>query len=124
MYGMVLGAGAGLMGGGRMRGGQFAEMWPKLSDALATVPRATTLSLLTEWAEAEPAQQQVMETVLAKVSEDPEYFGDATQRLNNAITRDGGLVDEINSLIDESDEFRERLFGITPPRLGDGENQR
>ena len=50
---MVLGLIAGLSGSGRLRGGKLAEDLPRLTDALATAPRAAMISLLEDFANPE-----------------------------------------------------------------------
>jgi len=111
--GIVLGAGAAIAGSGRLRGGQFAERFPKWMDFLATIPRAATLSMLEDFVDAPPEVQQRIESITAKLTEDPGYFGESASSRLLASFNNGTLVSEISSLMDLP-EFRERVFNIAP----------
>lgn len=115
-YGLVLGAVAGLAGGGRLRGGKLAEDLPKLTDAIATIPRGAMISLIEGFVDAPEPQQQQMETILVKLAEDPEYFGEgSTNRLSLAI-ENGTFAKELE-VMQQEDDFQKKLFAIKPPEL-------
>lgn len=111
--GLILGAGATLAGAGRLRGGQFAERFPKAMDFLATIPRAATISMLEDFVDAPPEEQQRLESITVKLTEDPEYFGESASSRLLASFNNGTLVSEISSLMDSA-QFRERVFNIAP----------
>lgn len=115
-FALVLGLLGGLTGAGRLRGGKLAEDLPKLTDAIATIPRAATLSLLEDFVDADPSTQQNAERVLNKLAQNPDHFSDeVTKRLQKAI-QNGGFIDEVKAL-EQDKTLQKELFGLGPPRM-------
>lgn len=103
---------AGAVGGGRLRGGEFAERFPKLADAISTLPRAGVLSMAQEWAKADPPTQEKMEMLTAKLASDPGYFGpNVARRLERAV-KNGNFFAEVARLEENSPQFRKQLEAI------------
>lgn len=102
---------AGALGGGRLRGGEFANRFPKLADAISTLPRASMISLAEEWADADPKQQQRIEAVSQKLASDPEYFGPAEALKLDKAFRNGTVLPTLERLSKER-RFRERLNSL------------
>jgi len=63
---LALGIISGLAGAGRLRGGKLAEDLPKLTDAIATIPRAATISILEDWVNASGPERLKIESDLQK----------------------------------------------------------
>ena len=110
---LALGALAGMAGAGRLRGGEWAERFPIMTDALATVPRASVISLMEDWRDAGEATKGQMEVVINQLMKDPEYFGpSATAKLAQAMER-GELSSTISTLM-ENQEFSKRYNALHP----------
>lgn len=85
-WGLMLGAVSAVAGAGRLRGGDLAKNLPKFTDALATIPRATSISLLQDYLNATPEEQQTIDATLKQIQQDPEFFGpEITDRLLKAL---------------------------------------
>ncbi len=83
---LILGAVSTLAGAGRLRGGDLAKSLPKFMDALATTPRAISISLLQDYLNATPDEQQTIDATLEQLQQDPEFFGpEITDRLLKAL---------------------------------------
>jgi len=92
---LILGAVSTLAGAGRLRGGDLAKNLPKLTDALATIPRATSISLLEDYLNATPDEQQTIDDTLEQLQRDPDFFGpEITERLLKAM-QDGNLTEAL-----------------------------
>ena len=112
---MSLGAVSGLAGAGRLRGTKFADDLPMLADAISSIPRISVISLVEDWVNAPENERQVMETVVNKTAEDPDYFGKFTTQIGKAMLK-GGLNDVLEKL--SADEtFQKLVFAISPPPL-------
>ena len=74
--GLALGATGAVIGGGRVRDTRLAEDFPKIVDALATIPRGAALSVLTRWNDASPEEQARIEQALSTVMQDPDFRGE------------------------------------------------
>jgi hypothetical protein len=80
-FSVMLGAVASVAGAPRYRDGKLAEELPRIVDGLASVPRGATLSLLTDFANADESEQQRFERVLNNLARDPDFRGrDAQER--------------------------------------------
>ncbi len=91
-WGLTLGAVSGIAGAGRLRGGDLAKNLPKFTDALATIPRATSISLLQDYLNATPDEQQTIDATLQQLQQDPGFFGaEITNKLLKAM-QDGNLT--------------------------------
>ena len=113
---LVFGIAAGALGTGRLRGTKLAEDLPRLTDALATIPRATMISLLEGWRDAGPDEQQTIELVIGKLSEDPEFFGKGSaMKLQSAITNNR-FAEELRAM-QKNRTFKRKLFSLTPQYL-------
>lgn len=89
---MALGIAAALSGAGRGRGGAWAEDAPMLIDAIATIPRAASISFITDYTQASPEEKQTVDAVIDRYQQDPEFFGpEITQKLEKAF-ENGTLV--------------------------------
>ena len=115
MFAVLFGAVAAAVGAGRLRGTKLAEDLPRLTDVIATIPRATMISLLEDWNDAGPAEQQNMELVINKLSEDPEFFGPAAMPKLQAGLEKGNLLETLRKL-QKNTQYRQKLFSLTPPK--------
>jgi len=112
---LLFGVVAGAVGTGRLRGGKLAEDLPKLTDAIATIPRATMISLLEDWKDAGPDERQNLELVVGKLSEDPDFFGKgAAVKLQSAITNNR-FAEALREL-QNNKAFKQKLFSLGPPK--------
>ena len=94
-FALALGALSTVAGAGRLRGGVLAESLPKRLDALATIPRAVSISLLEDYINATPDEQQTIDATLQQLQQDPEFFGpEITARLLKAM-EDGNLTEAL-----------------------------
>jgi len=97
-WGLTLGAVSAIAGAGRLRGGALAESLPKFTDALATIPRATSISLLEDYINATPDEQQTIDATLQQLQQDPEFFGpEITNKLLKAM-QDGNLTSALREV--------------------------
>lgn len=98
LLGLAGGAVMGAAGMGRVSSGWPVKAGPKFADMLTSMPRAATLSLLTE-ALDDPA----VNAVVRKLSTSPDYFGEiATRRLERAYLN-GNFRSEFESLMADQD---------------------
>ena len=112
---LIFGAVAGAVGAGRLRGSKLAEDLPKLTDVIATIPRATMISLLEEYKDAGAAEKQTIELVINKLSQDPEFFGKGSaMKLQGAITNNR-FAEELRAL-QKNRTFKQKLFSLAPPK--------
>ncbi len=115
---MILGMVSTAAGTGRLRGGKLAEDWPKITDAIATIPRASMISLLEDFVDSPPEDQQTIETVINKLTEDPLFFGkEITPKLQSAM--EGGRFAEELRELQKDRKFRQKLFSLRPPTFED-----
>jgi len=118
-WSLLLGAMAGMAGAGRLRGGEWAERFPKMTDALSAVPRSAVISVMQDWRDSGEEARGQMEVVISQLTKDPEYFGrTAATELQRAM--DGGRLSETVSTLMENQEFRKRydalhIFSRLPP---------
>jgi len=92
-WGLVAGATAAAAGSGRLRGKSLAENWPRFADAVATIPRATSISLLNNYLKATPDEQQTIDATLQQLQQDPNFFGpEITEKLQSGF-ENGNLVE-------------------------------
>lgn len=106
MLGLVGGAVAGAAGTGRITQGFPVRIGPKFADAITSIPRAGTISLMTE-AMGDPA----INSVVRKLASDPNYFGEtATRRLERAYLN-GNFKSEFESLM-ANQEFSKKFEAI------------
>jgi hypothetical protein len=116
MLAVLFGAVAGAVGAGRLRGTKLAEDLPKLTDVIATIPRATMISLLENYRDAGPDEQQTIELVIGKLSEDPEFFGKGSaMKLQSAITNNR-FTEELR-VLQKNRTFKQKLFSLTTQHL-------
>jgi len=79
-------------GTGRIRRTE-ATTYPRSAEFLSTLPRAHMISLVSNWVEATPDEQQTIEATLQQLQEDPEFFGpEITEKLQEAL--DNGNLTE------------------------------
>jgi hypothetical protein len=110
---MGLGALMAMVGGGRGRGGEFAKNAPRLMDAIATIPRGATLSLLEEYQNRSDGEQQRAQTILLGMANDHMHFGENfTRRLERSV-RTGSTMREIDRMM-ENEDFRSRVAALEP----------
>jgi hypothetical protein len=74
-FSVMLGAAASVAGAPRYRDTKLAEELPRIIDGLASTPRGVTLSLLTDFANADQSEQQRFENVLNNLARDPGFRG-------------------------------------------------
>lgn len=86
-FSLMLGAVATVAGAPRYRDGKLAEELPRIVDGLAAVPRGVTLSLLTDFANADVSDQERFERVVTSLARDPDFRGrdDKERRLVSRI---------------------------------------
>ena len=70
-----LGAASAMLGAGRLRGTQISEDFPMIIDAIATIPRGASLSILTRWNDGNDEEKITIENALNKLSQDSSYEG-------------------------------------------------
>ena len=74
--------------------------------------------MLEGWVDADPAEQQKIETIINKLAEDPQFFGkDFTPKLQSAM-ENNRFVEELREL-EKDRKFRLKLFSLAPPPLKD-----
>lgn len=105
---LALGGLAGASGMGRV-GGKLSDRLPGFADSITSLPRGSVLSLLSEIGEGD-ADSQLVEDVLMRLAEDPEYFGPAAaRRIERALYSDSISVTETINDLRANREFRRRL---------------
>ena len=105
---LALGGLAGASGMGRV-GGRLSDRLPGFADSITSLPRGSVLSLLSEIGEGD-ADSQLVEDVLMRLAEDPEYFGPAAaRRIERALYSDSISVTETINDLRANREFRRRL---------------
>ena len=116
-FGLLLGAVAGAAGTGRLRGaGRRIEDFPRFADAITAVPRGAVISMLEDFVDADPAEQQNIELVMNKLAENPAFFGkDITKKLQSAM-ENNRFAEELREL-QKDKKFKQKLFSLTPPKL-------
>ncbi len=62
------------LGAGRIRRSE-AEALPRLAEFVSTLPRATMISLATNYINASPDEQQTIDATLQQLQQDPGFFG-------------------------------------------------
>ena len=112
LFGIGVGALAGLAGLGRLRGGKLAEDLPKITDAITAIPRAAALSLLTEFTKEGDGSR--IEPIVQKLAENPGFFLPIERRqLERALTSESvSVLNTIDSLM-RSDAFKEKVEALT-----------
>lgn len=106
MLGLTAGAVSAAAGTGRVTSGFPVRLGPKVADMITSMPRAATISLMTEVME-DPA----INSVVRKLSNSPDYFGSAaTRRLERAYLN-GNFKDEFESLM-ANEEFSKKFEAI------------
>ena len=110
---LALGAVAGMVGSGRVRG-DMANNMPVIADAITAIPRGAVISLLSDIATEEEAGERTVETVIGKMAADPDYFGPAAKRRIERAWRSEKLSvrEEIDKLKTDR-RFRRRLDALT-----------
>ena len=76
LLGLGAGAAAGMIGAGRGRGTQLAEDFPRLMDAIATLPRGTMIATLERLVDKPPEEQAAFETSLNQLITEPDSVSD------------------------------------------------
>jgi hypothetical protein len=112
-WSLALGALSGMAGAGRLRGGEWAERFPIMTDALSTIPRASVISAMEDWRDAGEATRGQIEVVVNQLMKEPEYFGTAaTAKLAQAM--EGGDLSSAIAGLMENQEFRKRYDALHP----------
>jgi len=114
MLAVLFGAVAGAVGAGRLRGTKLAEDLPKLTDAIAAIPRASMISLLENYRDAGPDDQQTIELVIGKLSEDPEFFGTRVATKLQSAMENNRFAEALREL-QNNKAFKQKLFSLAPP---------
>lgn len=74
------------------------------------------ISLLENFVDAPPAEQQNIELVINKLIEDPLFFGkDITTKLQSAM-ENNRFAEELRAL-QKDRKFKQKLFSLKPPDL-------
>lgn len=107
ILGLTAGGLAAAAGMGRVTGGFPVRVGPRFADLITSIPRAGTISLLTE-AMDDPA----INSVVRKLSTSPDYFGEmATRRLERAYLN-GNFKSEFEALM-ANEEFSKKFEAIS-----------
>lgn len=101
-YSVMLGGVATMAGAPRYRDTKLAEEIPALVEGLAAVPRGLTLSLITRYAKADPAEQARFEGVLGNLARDPEYKGQTPEEQIIVRSIKGASPTKVSGVIDRS----------------------
>jgi hypothetical protein len=88
---IMLGAVASVSGAPRYRDTKLAEELPRIVDGLASVPRGVTLSLLTDFANADVTEQERFERVVSSLARDPDFRG-RDEKERKLVSRIRGLT--------------------------------
>lgn len=115
-FAIGMGLVAGAAGTGRLRTLRRSDDWPKIMDAISTIPRANMISLLEDFVDADPVEQQKIETIINKLAEDPLFFGkEITPKLQSAM-ENNRFAEELRELQNDK-KFTQKLFSLAPPTL-------
>lgn len=89
---MALGTAAGVAGFGRMRSATpaLAQRFPVAMDALTSLPRGATLSMIRQWRQSEPQRQAEIENALSRLSQ-PSQFSEREMRQFQDAMRSGNI---------------------------------
>ena len=86
---LILGALSTAAGAGRLRSSNM----PEIADAIATLPRAASISMLGDYLRASSEEQQTIDATLKQLQQDPDFFGpEITEKLNSGL-ENGKLVE-------------------------------
>lgn len=108
---LLLGIASGAAGAGRIRSGGFADNFPVLAESITQIPRGATISLINRMVSEKEDGGNTTETILNKLSTDPDYFGENIRnRLDRAI-RNNTIGEELDRLM-QNDSFVQRLSEI------------
>ncbi|BAQ16904.1 hypothetical protein [Methyloceanibacter caenitepidi] len=77
---VIVGALAGIAGAGRLRGAKLSEELPKLTDAIASIPRGASVSLIKDLTAERERGESVIEPVVGALATNPELFTPNEQR--------------------------------------------
>lgn len=106
--GMAAGIVSGAAGMGRVTKGFPVRALPGLADTITAMPRAATLSVLTEFMQ-DPAAQ----SVVTKLSTDPEYFDAASRRrLERAFINEDVSISSVIEDLMSNREFSKKFEAI------------
>lgn len=84
--GMIAGATVTLAGAGRLRQGTLADNWPKITEAISSIPRARSIAVLEDYMNATQDEQQTIDATLKQLQIDPNFFGpEISDRLEKAF---------------------------------------
>lgn len=112
MLAIAGGALSGVAGLGRLRGGELEKNLPVIADAITSIPRGATLSLIRQMTSDDP-RAPMAEAALDKLQSDPAAFStDQLRELNRALN-DGKFVDAVTRLANGNKDFRATL--AAPP---------
>ena len=109
--GILWGSTSALLGGGRLRG-EAAERLPEFFDAITAVPRGAVHSLIQQVILANDEGNKFPQLVLDTVVRNPNAFNrDQLNSLMRAANseRPGAFNKEVQRLLDDSEDFRNRL---------------
>lgn len=114
---IVVGALSGMTGAGRVKGKlpvlKDSQLPAALTDAMTTIPRAGTITLLRQLTEED--QSGVGVQTLNKIISEPRAFGeDLLNDLSGSI-EDGTYMSTVNRLLEENEQFRKIMSA--PPGL-------
>ena len=113
---MALGGLATIAGAGRSST-DLANKNAILADALTSIPRGSTLSLIND---VRNDQSGNIEAVLNQLSQDPEFFSQTAQRrLERALNGQGELSfkETIESLSDSDRQFKRKVLGLSSSQI-------
>ena len=94
---ITLGVLATMVGAGRGRGGggTFDRNMPELVDALATIPRAASISFLIDYTKATPEEQETAKATLNQLRRDPNFFGPEITPVLEKTLETGNLMEAL-----------------------------
>jgi hypothetical protein len=106
-YMLLAGTLSGIAGAGRIRG-EFGNNFPVFAEAMTQIPRGAAVSMINRVTQEKEEGDDTTETVLRKLSTNPDYFGENVRnRLDRAIRNDN-FGEELDKLM-QNDSFVEKL---------------
>lgn len=102
-YLLIGGILSGMSGMGRVNSRSIQDNLPVFAEALSQIPRGMYLSFINDY-----TKDDTVKTVMDQISVQPDYFGATAQRrIERTLNNGGSLADEMQSLMEDSREFRE-----------------
>lgn len=114
---LTLGALSAMSGAGRLRGGGIpiakAEMPGVLMDAMSTLPRGVTISLIND-----ALADESVERTLTTLTTDPNSFSEAQIKQLSRALEDGKFSDAVREMLERDERFRSVITAPHPRLAG------